>query len=599
MGKGLQRGCGWVLWGLVLGCAPTSEAARGQLIVSIDTDMAIPKDLSAIRVQVDVYRGNEWQPKFDREFEVAPSKGAVTFLPATLAVVAGETAEETVRVEVQGLSEQGEERVLRRAITTVPADRIALLRMPLSWSCLDELACDETQTCQLGRCTDATVGVEDLPSYEPEEVFGGAEAPGGTDGRCFAVESCFSESFEVEPSYADADYCQLTLDTEPSAALNFAVRGDPDSTGICGGFDGSEHCYLPLNQSASLGWSELETPKAHDGLMRHRLQLPPGICDRLQADTKLSLRASTSCASKTDSLGSCGPWSSASKPLDPPGAGGSSSGGSSSGGSSSGGSSSGGSTATGGAGESSAGSGAGSSPIGGSPQVAGASGTGTSGKGGESGSGGSGGSGGSPAGYPCTESIAPALLTRFTSLEPDPKNPGQFLVDLPAPGGATFAYPAGAGAPTIGPAGSFHVSGTVSTYSGFGVYLNECLDASAFSAISFSMRGNAGPSGKIQFRMVPNQNRPVDHANQVGVCIVPAGGSAYEYCRSGSTSLPVIFDGGVVTVRFADITGGLPVAFVNGRSVVSFEWALEWASGDEPYSFDIIIDNLTFTSAVP
>jgi hypothetical protein len=71
--------------------------------------------------------------------------------------------------------------------------------------------------------------------------------------------------------------------------------------GICS----AEACYVPLDQDATEGWSE----------SGDKILLPPAVCNRLTSPSSpnlsiLGVAVTTSCATKTPSVPTCGPWSS-------------------------------------------------------------------------------------------------------------------------------------------------------------------------------------------------------------------------------------------------------------------------------------------------
>src|SRR5688572_10635547 len=101
----------------------------GQLIVAIDTDMALPQQVDTLHVEVEVNGTLAHQNTYD----VGPKKA---MLPATLTLVARGDGDDpaTIRIAGSKLGEQGLEwRTYREATTSVPRDRIATLRMPVQW----------------------------------------------------------------------------------------------------------------------------------------------------------------------------------------------------------------------------------------------------------------------------------------------------------------------------------------------------------------------------------------------------------------------------------------------------------------------------------
>ena len=79
-GRGL--GAGWFVAALalaLLSCSADKEEARGQLMLALQTDMALPKDVSSVRILVLV----NGAPRFDRTYPVGPEGAKI---PATLAI---------------------------------------------------------------------------------------------------------------------------------------------------------------------------------------------------------------------------------------------------------------------------------------------------------------------------------------------------------------------------------------------------------------------------------------------------------------------------------------------------------------------------------
>lgn len=190
---------------------------------------------------------------------------------------------------------------------------------------------------------------------------------------------------------------------------------------------------------------------------------------------------------------------------------------------------------------------------------------------------------------------ASALITEFADLMPNAMSAGNYTFALGVPGG-TFSYqPAALTSATTGMA--LNVKGNIKAYDGFGIYTTACTDASTYTGVSFSIKGNAGPSGKVNFRVQTNATTAVDLVNKKGSCMVPAGTTdTYPLCHPSALDVPVTAGGAVVTVQFSDLVGGVPVAAVTGKDIVGFEWAFAWAgAADTAYDADVTVDDLKFT----
>src|SRR5580700_5288768 len=121
---------------IVVACGAVKE--RGELMVAMQTDLSLPKDIDHIEINVTSYGKTLW----DQDYPVGPGGAEI---PATLGVV-GDPTNPSAPVEIQVIAKNETKaggdnanayRVLRDVTTTVPDGRTALLRMPLGWLCWD------------------------------------------------------------------------------------------------------------------------------------------------------------------------------------------------------------------------------------------------------------------------------------------------------------------------------------------------------------------------------------------------------------------------------------------------------------------------------
>jgi hypothetical protein len=273
----------------------------GQLIVTIDTDMALPDQVDHLYVRVQV-RGDT---KFENDYQVGSRTEAA--IPATLNLVSYSESSEPVTVKIAGSKATDEGiswRTYREATMTIPQDRIARLHMPIQWLCKGQAesanqtdsplekpraksTCDDGYACRAGRCEKVQVDSKRLPDYAPEDVFGGGKT--AEEGSCFDTLGCMAQGRTVTP---DAD-CRIPKPArEPiNVALRVLNDGICDTSGL--------NCYVPLDHDEAEGWRE----------RGDQLELPPAVCDKLQEGTVRAVLVADACEPKTNAVPTCGPWS--------------------------------------------------------------------------------------------------------------------------------------------------------------------------------------------------------------------------------------------------------------------------------------------------
>jgi hypothetical protein len=277
------------------GCSGKNNPGPGELMVAIETDMSLPKDVD--RVHMDITA--EGNSLLSQDYPVGPDGVKI---PATIGVVGGSNPSTVVTIRVIAY-QQGTPRVLRQNVTTVPTSRIATLRMPIQWLCVgsaQELTpgqvtsiCPDGQTCVEGTCQTDVIDSSTLPDYSAQDVYGGGN--GGGNGECFDTTGCWEGAVEV---MVDPDTCTIPLPANPSNA-NVFLR--TTTSGICSS-DGTL-CLIPLDGNTANGWYPVATNEGP------RIQLPRAVCNDL-GNMVTEVEVSTTCATKSESVPTCGPWSS-------------------------------------------------------------------------------------------------------------------------------------------------------------------------------------------------------------------------------------------------------------------------------------------------
>jgi hypothetical protein len=296
---------------LAAGCEPVP---LGELVLIVKTDMAPPKDFNKMRIQVF----NEGQLKFLFEGAVPgdPGEEQRIVLPSTLGLVASDDPANAIRIEV-GVRSGGKEgpvRVVREVVTTIPADRVAMLHVPIQFLCkkddipfdndgnLKASDCPDGKTCIAGSCQDNVIDSSTLPDYNAKEVFGGSGDP--AKGACFDVAKCFEKAELVDLTTLESGACTFPAPaTVKPAELNLALGVESD--GVCNGLG----CFVVLDANSDTGWKLSED--------KSNIVLPKGVCDNITS-TMLSglkvlqiVQAQTGdgCPQKDVTYPTCGPWS--------------------------------------------------------------------------------------------------------------------------------------------------------------------------------------------------------------------------------------------------------------------------------------------------
>jgi len=287
------------------GCAREIDRP-GQLIVTIDTDMALPDQVDELHIRVEV-RGTV---QHDQTYSVG-RPGSEAEMPAALNLVSYSDTNDPVRVKVAGskATEEGLSwRTYREATLQIPQDRTARLHMPIQWLCKGQAepansddsplehpraksTCDAGYACRAGKCEKVEIKASSLPDYTPEEIFGGGAT--AEQGSCFDTLGCMAQGRTVAPD----DECRIPKpdDDRINVALRVLNDGICDPSGL--------HCYVPLDRDDKEGWR----------VAGDQLQLPPAVCDRMRDGLVRGVLVADACEPKTSAVPTCGPWSNVQK----------------------------------------------------------------------------------------------------------------------------------------------------------------------------------------------------------------------------------------------------------------------------------------------
>ncbi len=317
--------------------AATREATA--LYLGVSSDMVVTDDFDSVGLFVSV----KGEVKFSSVNGVKP--GGTVALPGSLSILQPDDPATPVHIRVAGYKD-GQVIAVRDAISTVPPNRISVLRLPIQWLSggpkisgkqrtdtgtqqtgarvelradpigfepnFPEFArffdglrvpCPTGQTSINGTCGPLDVTSLLVPTKGGDhvsEVFGGAIAlnekgvPAG--GSCFPVADCFADAQTISMADLGAD-CSVPKTAIPTDQVNFGIRrtkspGIPSTIPV-------DFVVDPALSTAP-GWYE----------KGGRYMLPEAICDKEgRRDAVEAILVSTSCRNKKAAIPTCGPWS--------------------------------------------------------------------------------------------------------------------------------------------------------------------------------------------------------------------------------------------------------------------------------------------------
>jgi hypothetical protein len=208
---------------------------------------------------------------------------------------------------------------------------------------------------------------------------------------------------------------------------------------------------------------------------------------------------------------------------------------------------------------------------------------------------GAGGAGGAVAGGYACAGLKPtgATISSLTASTP----PNNKFVSEGGTNGGTFTYPTSAITATIA-GGNLTATGMVNTYSGVGVYFDMCIDASAYTGVTFRIATTGIPTGgQITFAVQTNSNLPIDAGGMKGACVTTNVLDPYPECHEPITVIPA---NGVAMIPFSMLMGGVPKPTVTGAEIVGLKWQFPYvamsatAPATPAYPVNVTISALRF-----
>jgi hypothetical protein len=137
-----------------------------------------------------------------------------------------------------------------------------------------------------------------------------------------------------------------------------------------------------------------------------------------------------------------------------------------------------------------------------------------------------------------------------------------------------------------------------------GLWFAPCVvDLSAYSGFSFTLSGDAGPSGSLRFHVLTASNnapstepRTPTCSPNTATCVPDDPESPGATCRASSVLITDVGASRTVTVSFADLADGLREDAVDPTEVLGLLLELDWAderTAADAYTVDLVVDDVT------
>jgi hypothetical protein len=141
-------------------------------------------------------------------------------------------------------------------------------------------------------------------------------------------------------------------------------------------------------------------------------------------------------------------------------------------------------------------------------------------------------------------------------------------------------------------AGTWTIGGEIGGYSGGGLYIGPCVDATGFTGIQFMLSGSiastSDAAGSNQLQIQVSQLSDWNVASVGGTCTGTT-------CNPFVSSFNIPATPTLVKVPFSMLTGGAPVSTFDPAHIIQIQWQFPWqCQGGTPYMGTATISNVQF-----
>jgi len=147
--------------------------------------------------------------------------------------------------------------------------------------------------------------------------------------------------------------------------------------------------------------------------------------------------------------------------------------------------------------------------------------------------------------------------------------------------------------------GSLQITATVTPmgYVGIVFWFGPCVNASAFTGLTFAVGGSTG-GAVLKAQIQTHVDYPVDTANMKGGCSFTNCDTKFSECAGPTYQVVVPATPETLDLPWSSFAGGLPTATVTPEGIVGLQFQLECQS-DTDCAVDLTLGNISFTIAPP
>jgi hypothetical protein len=264
---------------LLQGLSGCQSEPSSTIVVAISSEVPVPDGIDEIDIKIE----SESEIKFAQSYPVGPNHE--TNIPGTL-TIANEsqlTAKQPIHLTIRARQNGKGDRVVRKAVLAFSEGKQKLLRMPLTFSCLDfDQTCGPNQTCKAGRCESDYISVDSLKEYESNTVFGESG-----DGNCFDRDACVpaASTLEITDMFrdsTDSERCTITINDIQTRQLSSPNPSPPARVSkinfgfVWASYPGTVKRWTAVNFDKEEGWSVNPNNPSE-------IQLAPGLCQAVRS----------------------------------------------------------------------------------------------------------------------------------------------------------------------------------------------------------------------------------------------------------------------------------------------------------------------------